>query len=155
MDLVIMDFSQWIESSNKLIAPSLMAARFLYLCRINKVPLMLHEVSRDFRIRPKNILHNLRDTNYVPPLGISDYIFRVSRQLGIPDNIRDHALYLLKEDTIVDNTTPTMRACCALINAVKSDRFSMPRWKIASVLGVTTVGVKLALKRLKRPGQIT
>ena len=36
---------------------------------------MLHEVSRDFGIRPKNIMHILSDTNYVPPLGISDYIF--------------------------------------------------------------------------------
>jgi hypothetical protein len=149
MDLVIIEFSQWIESSDKLVEPSLMAARFLYLCRINKVPIMLHEVCRDFRIRPKNIMHNLSDTNYVPPLGISDYIFRTSRQLGIPDNIRDQALSMLKEDTIIDNTTPTMRACCALIKAVKSERFGMPRAKITSALGVTTAGVKMALKRLE------
>jgi SAM-dependent methyltransferase len=140
MDLVIIEISQWIESSNKLISPSLLAARFLYLCRINKVPVMLHEVSRDFRIRPKNIMHILSDTNYVPPLGISDYIFRICRQLGIPDNIRDYALSLLKEDTIIDNTTPTMKACCALIKAVKSDMFNMPRNKIASALGVSSVG---------------
>ena len=109
---------------------------------------MLHEVSRDFRVRPKNIMHILSDTNYVPPLDISDFIFRISKQLGIPDNIKDCALSLLKEDTIVDNTTPTMKACCALINAVKSDRFNMPIMKITSALGVTNGGVKMALKRL-------
>ena len=149
MDLVIIEFSQWIESSNKLIAPSLMAARFLYLCRVNKVPVMLHEVSRDFGIRPKNIMHILSETNYVPPLGISDYICRISRQLGLPDNIRDHALSLLKEDAIIDNTTPVMRACCALIKAVKTEKFNIPRWKITSALGVSTVGVQMALKRLE------
>jgi hypothetical protein len=149
MDLVIIEFSQWIESSNKLIVPSLMAAKFLYLCRINKVPVMIHEVCRDFMIRPKNIMHILSDTNYVPPLSISDYVFRISRQLGIPDNIRDHALSVLKEDTIIDNTTPIMRACCALINAVKSERFSIPRWKITSALGVSKVGVQMAFKRLE------
>jgi hypothetical protein len=47
-----------------------------------------------------------------------------------------------------------MRACCALIKAAKSERFSMSRAKITSALGVTTVGVKLVLKRLKRPDQI-
>ena len=125
-----------------------MAARFLYLCRVNKVPVMLHEVSRDFGIQPKNIMHILSDTTYVPPLDISDYVFRISRQLGIPDDIRDHALSLLNEDTIIDNTTPTMKACCALINAVKSERFNMPRMKITSALGVTNGGLKMALKRL-------
>ena len=125
-----------------------MAARFLYLCRVNKVPVMLHEVSRDFGIQPKNIMHILSDTTYVPPLDISDYVFRISRQLGIPDDIRDHALSLLNEDTIIDNTTPTMKACCALINAVKSGRFNMPRMKITSALGVTNGGLKMALKRL-------
>ena len=110
---------------------------------------MLHEVCRDFRIRPKNIMHILSDTNYVPPLGISDYIFRISGQLGIPDNIRDHALSLLKEDTIIDNTTPIMRACCTLIKAVKTEKFNIPRWKITSALGVSTVGVQMAFKRLE------
>jgi transcription initiation factor TFIIIB Brf1 subunit/transcription initiation factor TFIIB len=149
MDLVKIEFSQWIESSNKSIAASLMAARLLYLCRINKVPVMLHEVCRDFGIRPKNIMHILSEANYVPPLDISDYIYRISRQLGLPDNIRDHALSLLNEDAIIDNTTPIMRACCVLIEAVKVERFNMPRWKITSALGVTTVGVQMALKRLK------
>jgi transcription initiation factor TFIIIB Brf1 subunit/transcription initiation factor TFIIB len=149
MDLVIIEFSQWIESSKKLIVPSLMAARFLYLCRINKVPVMLHEVCRDFGIRPKNIMHMPSDTNYVPPLGMSDYICRISRQLGLPDNIRDHALSLLKEYAIIDNTTPIMKACCALIKAVKAKRVNIPRWEITSALGVTTVGVQMALKRLK------
>ena len=123
--------------------------RLLYLCRINKVPVMLHEVCRDFGIRPKNIMHILSEANYVPPLDISDYIYRISRQLGLPDNIRDHALSLLNEDAIIDNTTPIMRACCVLIEAVKVERFNMPRWKITSALGVTTVGVQMALKRLK------
>jgi len=93
-------------------------------------------------------MHILSDTNYVPPLGISDYIFRISRQLGIPDNIRDYALSLLKEDTIIDNTTPTMKACCALIKASKSARFSIPRSKITSALGLSTGGAKIALARL-------
>jgi hypothetical protein len=109
---------------------------------------MLHEVCRDFRIRPKNIMHILSETNYVPPLGISDYVCRISKQLDLSDNIRDHALSLFKEDAIIDNTTPVMRACCALIKAVKAEKFNIPRWKITSALGVSTVGVQMASKRL-------
>jgi hypothetical protein len=142
MDLVRAKFSQRIESSNKLIVSPLMAAMFLYLCRTNKVPAMLHGVYRDFRIRPKNIMHMFSDANYVPPLGSSDYTYRVSKQLGLPGNIRDHALSLLEEDTIIDHTTLTMRACCALINATKSGRFNMSKWKITSVFGISIVGSK-------------
>jgi transcription initiation factor TFIIIB Brf1 subunit/transcription initiation factor TFIIB len=94
-------------------------------------------------------MHILSDTNYVPPLGISDYIFRITRQLDLPDNVRDYALSLFKEDVIIYNTTPVMRACCALIKAVKVEKFNIPRWKITSSLGVSTVGVQMALKRLK------
>jgi hypothetical protein len=152
MDLVRAKFSQRIESSNKLIVSPLMAAMFLYLCRTNKVPvmLMLHEIYRDFRIRPKNIMHMFSDANYVPPLGSSlDYIYRVSKQLGLPGNTRDHALSLLEEDIVIDNTTLIMRAYCALINAAKSGRFNMSKWKITSAFGISIVGAKMALKRLK------
>jgi hypothetical protein len=96
-------------------------------------------------------MHILSDTNYVPPLGISDYIFRISRQFGLPDNIKDHALSTLKGNKIIDNPTPVMRACCALIKAVKLEKFNMTRSKITSALDVTDGGLKMALKRLRDP----
>ena len=78
----------------------------------------------------------------------SGFLTKPLRLLGLPDNVSDHALSLLEEDAIIDNTTPVMRACCALIKAVKATRFNMPRWKITSALDVSTVGVQMALKRL-------
>jgi hypothetical protein len=35
------------------------------------------------------------------------------------------------------------------MKAVKTEKFNIPRWKITSALGVSTVGVQMAFKRLK------
>jgi transcription initiation factor TFIIIB Brf1 subunit/transcription initiation factor TFIIB len=43
-------------------------------------------------IRPKNIMHIFSEANYNPPIGASDYVCRISRQLGLPDNVSDHAI---------------------------------------------------------------
>jgi SAM-dependent methyltransferase len=149
IDIVKMEFSQWMETYGSRITPSLMAAKFLWLCRTSRLPVMLNEVARDFGVRTKNILYVLSETDYIPPLSTSDYIHRLSKQLSLPDNIRDHALDVVKEDAIIDNTTPIMRACCAVIKAIEAQGFRLHRWQVTSVLGLTTVGVRMALNRLE------
>jgi hypothetical protein len=49
----------------------------------------------------------------------------------------------------IDNTTPGMRACCSVIRAAEEEEFGVARFKVASILGVTTAGIKMALKRVK------
>jgi transcription initiation factor TFIIIB Brf1 subunit/transcription initiation factor TFIIB len=127
----------------------IIAAKFLWLCRTNKIPVMLREISRDFGVRTRNIVQTLSETEYIPPLSAIEYINRVSRQLNLPDNIRDHASYLEKEDTTIDNTTPIMRACCAVLKAVEAEGIHLNKWKVTSALGITTVGLRIALKRLE------
>ena len=61
----------------------------------------------------------------------------------------DHALYLDKEHSNLNNTGPVMRACCAVIRAADALGFTIPKGKIASTLGLTSVGVRLALRRLE------
>jgi hypothetical protein len=78
MDFVKAEFSQWMETSNKIITPSLMAAKILWLCRINKFPLMLKEISRGFKVRTKDIIHLQSETDYIPPLGTLEIIGRLS-----------------------------------------------------------------------------
>jgi hypothetical protein len=94
----------------------IIAAKFLWLCRTNKIPVMLREISRDFGVRTRNIVH---------------------------------ASYLVKEDTTIDNTTPIMRACCAVLKAVEAEGIHLNKWKVTSALGITTVGLRIALKRLE------
>jgi len=70
-------------------------------------------------------------------------------QLSLPSKITDHALCLDKKHDNLNNTGPVMRACCAVIRAADILGFTLPKQKIASMLGLTSVGVQLALKRLK------
>jgi hypothetical protein len=42
-----------------------------------------------------------------------------------------------------------MRACCAVLKAVKAEGFHLHKWKVTSALGITTVGLRMALKRLE------
>lgn len=149
MDCVKAEFSQWTEKSNKIITPALVAAKVLWLCRINKIPLMLKEISRGFRIRTKIIMHMQSETDYIPPLGTQDFIGRLSLQLNLPEEIKDRALYLDKRYGSLNGTTPTVRACCAIIKATETERFAVPIGKVASALGITTMGIRMALEKLK------
>jgi transcription initiation factor TFIIIB Brf1 subunit/transcription initiation factor TFIIB len=131
-----------------------MAAKLLWLCRANKIPIMLKELSNDFHIRAKDIIQALSETNYLPPLTALDYIDRISRQVNLPDSIRDRALSLVQQDMTmtIDNTTPGMKACCSVIRAAEESEFGLARLKVASILGVTTAGINMALKRVETIG---
>ena len=54
-DLVRTEMVQWVQNHDK-ISSSIMAAKFLWLCRINKIPAMFSEISKNFGVRPKNIM---------------------------------------------------------------------------------------------------
>jgi hypothetical protein len=76
MDCVKAEFSQWMEESNRIITPALVAAKVLWLCRINKIPLMLKEISRGFRIRTKNIMHLQSEIDYIPSIRYSRFYWK-------------------------------------------------------------------------------
>jgi hypothetical protein len=42
-----------------------------------------------------------------------------------------------------------MRACCAVLKAVEAEGIHLNKWKVTSALGITTVGLRIALKRLE------
>jgi hypothetical protein len=42
-----------------------------------------------------------------------------------------------------------VRACCAIIKATEAERFADPIGKVASALGITAMGIRMALGRLK------
>jgi hypothetical protein len=43
-----------------------------------------------------------------------------------------------------------MRACCSVIRAAEEAELGLTRFKFASILGVTTAGINMALKRVER-----
>ena len=143
-DLVRTEMTQWIQNSNT-ITPSLAAAKFLWCCRINKIPAMFNEVSSDFGISAKKVMQTMSEIDYIPTLGAEEYVGRLSKQLGLCDLVRDTAIDLVSKN--IGGSSPTIQACCAVVKATKKHGFKIKTYDIASTLDVTTTGIQLALKR--------
>ena len=148
MDYVKTEYTQWIEAPGSILTPALVAAKFLWLCRINKIPLMLNEISRGFGVRKKDVVHLLSESDYIPPLNASDYINRISLQLNLPGETKDHALRLAEEINPTNSTSPIIKACCAIILSSEETGVQLARKKIASAMSVTTAALQQALVRL-------
>lgn len=146
-DIVRTEMTQWIQNSER-VKPSLMAAKFLWLCRINKIPVMFKEVSRDFGISTRKLMQMLSEADYVPALGSADYVDRLAKQLYLSDAIRDKAKELIGNS--LGGSSPTVRACCAILKAADALGVKISKSEIASALDVSTVAINLALKN-ERP----
>jgi ubiquinone/menaquinone biosynthesis C-methylase UbiE len=148
MDYVKTEYTQWIEAPGRILTPALVAAKFLWLCRINKIPLMLNEISRGFGVRKKDVVHLLSEGDYIPPLNASDYVNRISLQLNLPGNTKDRALRLIEEIDNINGTSPIIKACCAVLLATEETGLHLARGKVAAAMGVTTPALQQALIRL-------
>ena len=143
-DLVRTELTQWIQNDDR-ITPSLAAAKFLLCCRINKIPAMFNEVSKDFGISTKSVMQTMSEIDYVPALGAAEYVERLSKQLGLDDFVRDTAIDSVSKN--IEGSSPAIKACCAVIRATKRHGLKIKIFDIASTLDVTTTGIQLALKR--------
>lgn len=123
-----------------------MAAKFLWLCRMNKIPVMLNEVSKDFGISKKKIIETMSETEYILPLTATDYVDRLSKQLVLPNTLKEKAKELIQDDS-AGGTSPTITAACAAVQAAKSVGFKIMNSKIASALCVSPAGIKMALRK--------
>jgi SAM-dependent methyltransferase len=143
-DLVRTEMTQWLQSCDR-ITPSLAAAKFLWCCRINKIPAMLNEVSEDFGTSTKRIIQTMSEIDYVPTLQAAEYVDRLSKQLKLCDFVREAAINLVSES--MEGSSPTIRACCAIIRAAEAQGIRITKDRVASILDVTPVGINMALKR--------
>ena len=73
------------------------------------------------------------------------YVDRLSKQLGLLDLIRDKAIELVDES--IGGTSPTVKACCAVLKGAEAQGIRLTKGRVASILDVTPVGIKMALKR--------
>jgi transcription initiation factor TFIIIB Brf1 subunit/transcription initiation factor TFIIB len=143
-DVVRTELMHWIRIYHR-ITSSLAAAKFLWCCRMNKILAMFNEVARDFSIPAKKIIQTMLETDYIPALGASEYVDRLSKQLSLADFVRDAAIDLV--DDCVGGTSPTVKACCAVLKAAESQGIRLTKGRVASILDVTPVGIHMALKR--------
>lgn len=78
MDIVLKKMREWSNGQLDNSSP-LMAAKILWLCRCNRVPIYLEEILDDLSITLKHIRKILTSVEYIPPLRASDYNSRVEQ----------------------------------------------------------------------------
>ena len=144
-DFVRTEITEWIRNSEMVSVP-FMAAKFLWLCRMNKIPVMLNEVTKDFGISKKKIIETMSETEYILPLTAIDYIDRLSKQLNLPDLVGKQAKNLIQNGN-GRGTSPTIIAACAVIEAAEVIGFRIMKGTVASTLDVSVAGVRMALRK--------
>lgn len=143
-DFARSELQQWIEL-NRRVSLSVLAAKFLYLCRSIKIPVMLDEVSRDFEIPIRVLLYTLSKISYIPPLDPSEYVERIARQLQLQD-LEESAKSIVITDGLT-GCSPVVRACCAILRAAKNSCKALKMNDLAATAGVTPTAIRNAINR--------
>jgi transcription initiation factor TFIIIB Brf1 subunit/transcription initiation factor TFIIB len=122
-----------------------LAAKFLWLCRSNKIPVMLDKVSEDFNVPTRVLLAKLSEISYIPPLSPLEYVDRIIRRLDLQE-VQDIAKELANNDNLV-GCSPAVRACCAIVRCCQNSGIELKINQLASEAHVTPVAIRNGLKR--------
>lgn len=148
-EFVRVEMSEWIAASQLRLSRTFMAIKFLWLCRIHKIPVTFKEVVHDFNISSKSLMQRLSQNEYIPPLSAIDYVGRCSGYLNIPDAVRNKAITIL--DTVYfDGSSPTVMAGYAILNAAKSYGLKIRTSDVAEALKVSTVAIRNKFRSEKK-----
>lgn len=148
-EFVKVEMSEWIAASQLRLSRTIMAIKFLWLCRIHKIPVTFKEVAHDFRISTKSLMQRLSQSEYIPPLRATDYVGRCSGYLNLPDAVRNKAIKLI-DDGYIDGSSPTVRAGYAILIAAKTYGLKIRTLDVAEALKVSVVAIRNKLKRREK-----
>lgn len=144
-DFVKSELQQWIHSNTCRISMPALAAKFLWLCRSNKIPIMLHEVSKDFNVPIKTLLAKLSEISYVPPLSPVEYVDRFIRRLQLHE-VEDTAKELASSSEL-GGYSPAVKACYAIVRSCQDKRIELKIRDLAEEAQVTPIAIRNTLKR--------
>jgi SAM-dependent methyltransferase len=143
MDVVKNELSDWVQSAEH-VGTDLAAARYLWSCRSNKVPVLLREVVSDFGISAKKLLRTAEANNYIPPLRTSDYIYRACKQLRIDQETTEEAIILEGEGKI-EGVSPAVRAGRAILATAAQRGMTLRTSEVAKCLSVSSTALRINL----------
>ena len=148
-EFVKVEMSEWIAASRLRLSRTIMAIKFLWLCRIHKIPVTFKEVAHDFGISTKSLMQRLSQSEYIPPLSAADYVGRCSGYLNIPDAVRNKAITLIN-DGYIDGSSPTVRAGYAILIASKAYGVKIRTSDVAQALKVSAVAIRNKFRRWEK-----
>jgi len=136
-----------------------MAAGSVYaVCRCNRLPWTLEEVSAVSRVNQERVENAYRALNRelglptVPP-SPQQYVPRLASELDLSDDVRRMAERLAKQATecgIANGPNPTGVAAGCLYHAVQKSRENITQQEIANVAGVSPATLRERWREIKR-----
>ncbi|HKG87289.1 MAG TPA: methyltransferase domain-containing protein [Nitrososphaeraceae archaeon] len=148
MDIVLKEIREWSNGQLGNSSP-LMAAKILWLCRCNRVPVYLEEVLDGFSITLKHIRKILTDAEYIPPLRASDYISRIEKLLGLPTELVKDAQTIADQIKVVDGSSPRVVAGYSIIKAASEYGTDIALKKVAQALRISSVALRHYQSRIE------
>lgn len=120
----------------------MLAAKILWLCRSNGVPVYLEEILDAFSVTIRQLRQVLTEVEYIPPLKVSDYISRVAKLLTLSPDLSSDAKTIANQINIIDGSSPRVIAGYSIIKAASANRKSVKTHEVAKALMISTVALR-------------
>jgi transcription initiation factor TFIIIB Brf1 subunit/transcription initiation factor TFIIB len=117
------------------------AAKYLRLSREHKFPVSLDEISADFGVDQKKLLHEANEEAPLRRLNATDYLQRIVRFLGFTEDIRIRAEEAIKQ-LAREGNNPAVIAAAAAKRACEEHNYEVSIYQIAKTVHVSTVAIK-------------
>jgi len=149
MDIAKVELQEWLQASQH-VDRKTTAAKLLWLCRANGIPITLREIAEDFSISTKKLVETMFETGYIPPLRTEHYVDRISRELNLDVPLRRRTGEILAEMQECDGRNPAVKAATAVFIASKNLGIDLRATDLARSMGISTLGLRISVKRMQK-----
>ena len=148
IDIAKVELQEWLQASQR-VDRKTAAAKLLWLCRANGIPITLKEMAQDFSIPTKKLVRTMFETGYIPPLRTEHYVDRISRELNLDPPLKKRAIEILPNIQECDGCNPAVKAAGVLLMASKNLGIGLRVIDLARSIGISTLGLKISAKRMQ------
>jgi len=147
-DIAKVELQEWLQASQH-VDRKTTAAKLLWLCRANGIPITLREMAEDFSIPTKKLVKTMFEIGYIPPLRAEHYVDRISRELNLDFFLRRRASEILAEMQECDGRNPAVKAATVVFIASKNLGIDLRAADLARSIGISTLGLRISVKRMQ------
>ena len=146
-DIVKSEFRSWIQNTQA-VKKEIAAAKLLWLCRINGMPISLRELAKDFCLRTRSLSRVMLDVEYVPPLSVEHYVDRLTRAFKLDASHKAKILEILSGVENCLKSSALVEASSAVIVAARSLALDIKVCEVAKHMGISTAAIRTWIKKM-------
>jgi len=148
MDITKVELQEWLHASQH-VDRKTTAAKLLWLCRANGIPVTLREIAEDFSMPTKKLAKTMFETGYIPPLRTEHYIDRISRELNLDASLREKAREILSRTEEYDGRNPAVKAASAVFITSRNLGIHLRATDLARCIGISTLGLRISVRKMQ------